>query len=336
MRIGNIDTEREVLIVAEIGNNHGGSYARAEEMIGRAAEAGASAVKFQTFHTEDYVSRSDIERFNRLKSFELTEEEFARLAGITASHGLLFISTPFDLASVECLSQMVSAFKIASGDNNFYPLIRKVAESGKPVIVSTGVSDLEQTQFSHAFVRHVWRELGIRQDIALLHCVASYPVVKEEANLGAITELKKAFGCCIGYSDHTLGTEAAVLAVALGARIIEKHFTLDKYQSDFRDHQISADPNEMAELVKRVRMASVLIGTGTKVPQGSEKRNESSVRRSIVAARDLEAGTFLTMDDLTWTRPAGGLMPGDEYRILGRRLRAQVRAGQPLQTDMLD
>ncbi|MCZ6654670.1 MAG: N-acetylneuraminate synthase family protein, partial [Planctomycetota bacterium] len=306
MRIADADLSERVLIVAEIGNNHEGSYALAEELIGRAAEAGVDAVKFQTFRTEHYVSRRDDARFERLKSFELSHDEFAKLAAVARQEGIVFLSTPFDLESVRFLDALVPAFKIASGDNTFYPLIDTVARRGKPILLSTGLADTTRIQHAKAVIEAVWAEIGVAPGLALLHCVSSYPVPPSQANLAAIGQLRAEFDCSIGYSDHTLGIEACRVAASLGARIIEKHFTLDKHYSDFRDHQLSADPREMAELVQAVRQVETMLGSGEKRLQECELSSERAMRRSITAARDLACGAIVTWEDITWVRPGGG------------------------------
>ncbi len=336
MRIDTLDTGDRVLIVAEIGNNHEGSHALAEEMIGRAAEAGVDAVKLQTFRTEDYVSRENPVRFAQLKAFELTGGQLEALHQTARQEGLIFLSTPFDLGSAELLNPLVPAFKIASGDNTFYPLLETVAGFGKPMILSGGLADVRQLRFSKAVVESVWAGQGADPGLAVLHCVTSYPVAPEEANLGAIAHLRSELDCTVGYSDHTLGIEACVLAVALGARILEKHFTLDKHFSEFRDHQLSADPPEMAELVRRVRQATLLLGDGIKVPQPGEEALAEVVRRSIVARRDLPSGARITWADISWVRPAGGLAPGQEARLLGRATARAIAAGERLTPDLLE
>ena len=331
MRIGAIDLDERVLIVAEIGNNHEGNVDVARELVRQAAAAGVDAVKFQTFRTEHYVSRSNTARFNRLKGFELKPAQFAELAELAQSLGVLFISTPFDLESARFLETIVDALKVASGDVNFYPLIQQVARTRKPLIISSGGSDLAQVQRTVAVVRETWAAAGITKgELAILHCVSSYPVPAEQANVRSVQFLAERLDCVVGYSDHTLGTEAAVLAVALGARIIEKHFTLDKRFSDFRDHQLAADPAEMAELVRRVRSAAVLLGVPGKTVQPCEQPELAGMRRSVVAAGDLPRGRRITWDDITWVRPAGGLPPGEESRLLGRALVRDVRAGDQL------
>lgn len=332
MKIGSFDTDRDVLVVAEIGNNHEGHFDRAAEMVRQAARCGVGAVKFQTVRAAQLIRRAETARFERLTHFELSESQFAALSELAHELGLLFLSTPLSLGAAAFLEPMLDAFKIASGDNDFFPLLENVARAAKPVIISTGVSDVSQIDATVRFLRGQWEEIGIQGNLALLHCVSSYPTPPEQANLRSIPFLAERFGCTVGYSDHTLGTETAVLAVAAGARIIEKHFTLDKNQSDFRDHQLAADPAEMAELVRRVRAAESLLGTFGKSIQPCEAASRTAIRRSIVAARDLKAGAVLAMADLKWIRPGDGLRPGSEEQIIGRRLKRDVREDDAFST----
>jgi sialic acid synthase SpsE len=332
MQIGNFDLAHNVLIVAEIGNNHEGNFETAKELVRQAAECGVPAVKFQTFNTEHFTSRSDSARFARLKSFELSHEQFAELAEVARSLGLLFISTPLDLGSATFLDSIVDAFKIASGDNDYYPLLAHVARRNKPLIISTGASDLQQVSRTVEFVKDQWAQDRIQGQLALLHCVSSYPVPAEQANLLAIPFLAENFDCTIGYSDHTRGINAALLAVGLGARLIEKHFTLDKQFSDFRDHQLSADPPEMRTLVQAVAQASLMLGKSEKKIQPCEEPSRAAIRRSIVAGADLPAGHRVVSSDLTCIRPGGGLAPGNEDQLIGKVLKRAVRFGDQLRT----
>ena len=332
MKIGNHDTSKQVFIVAEIGNNHEGSYALAEEMIGRAAEAGADAVKFQTFIPEYYASCDQAERLQRLRKFAFSFGQFENLAKFANTRGVEFFSTPFDLISADALSKICPAIKISSGDNNFFPLLERVASFRKPIILSTGLADLSDVELARGRIKAIWSSLNYSGELALLHCVSSYPTPAEAANLAAIRTLADNFlECTIGYSDHTLGIEAAVLCVGLGARLIEKHFTLRKDLSDFRDHQLSADPDEMKELVRQVRQAETLLGDGSKRPAVVEEPVRVAMRRSIAAARPLKAGATIHQDDLTWVRPGGGLAPGNEAKAVGRTLARDVQQGQILQ-----
>ncbi|MBN1343218.1 MAG: N-acetylneuraminate synthase family protein [Phycisphaerae bacterium] len=335
MLIDGFDTDRRVLIIAEIGNNHEGSYDLAARMIDLAAGAGADAVKFQTIVPDRLISAGDEQRIRQLGRFQLSYDQFARLAEVARDAGVRFLSTPFDLESVEALTPIVPAFKIASGDNDFVPLLQAVARTAKPILLSCGMMELHEVRDARLVVEDTWRDAGIEQDIALLHCVASYPAPAEQVNLAAIRRLRDAFSCTVGYSDHTLGIDAAALSVAVGARIVEKHFTLDKNHSDFRDHQLSADPAEMAELVRRIRQAEVLIGTDTKARQPCEEPSATALRRSIAAKHDLAPGIPLVWDDITWLRPAGGIAPGAESTVLGRTLKRPLRKGEPITADAL-
>jgi len=336
MKIENFDIKKDILIVAEIGNNHEGSYGLAEEMIGLAAETGVGAVKFQTFNTDYYVNRSDKNRFRQLKSFELSYDQFEALSKVAKKNGLIFLSTPFDIESAKFLNTIVPAFKIASGDNNFYPLLEVIAKFAKPVIMSSGLTHLDGISKSKAFIEEVWKSLNINQDICVLHCVSAYPVHPEEVNLAAISYLKEHLKCNIGYSDHTIGIEASVLSAALGARIIEKHFTINKNHSDFRDHQLSADPQEMTMIVNNVQRVIKLIGKREKTVQPCEKFIDRIVRRSIVANNDYPAGTIIDWDKITWIRPANGLAPGKENLIIDKMLTKSVTMGEPITEETLE
>lgn len=338
MNIGDVDLSCEVLVIAEIGNNHEGDFGLAGEMIHAAAAAGAQAVKFQTIQPERLVSATQTARIEQLGRYAFSRDQFAELAGIARAAGAMFLSTPFTSDVVPWLDPLVPAFKIASGDNNFTPLLAAVAATGKPILLSTGMTDLAAIKQACTTIENAARTSanGVPAgEIALLHCVSAYPTPPEQANLRAISTLARETGKVVGYSDHTLGVDAAVLSVALGARIIEKHFTLSKTQSDFRDHALSADPAEMAELVRRVRLAQTLLGTGEKILQEGEMPTAAAARRSIVARVALPAGHLLAAADLDWLRPGGGLAPGQESLILGRCLTQAVARGEMIKPDMV-
>jgi N-acetylneuraminate synthase/N,N'-diacetyllegionaminate synthase len=335
MKIGGIDLDRQVMIVAEVGNNHEGSFALAEEMIGRAAETGVNAVKFQTIVPEELISATQTERIKQLGKFRLSYKDFEKLARIANQEKVLFLSTPFDIESARFLDSLVSAHKIASGDNIFFPLLDVIARTGKPILLSTGLTDLDEIVHTKNFIFDIWNQLGIHQELAVLHCVSCYPTPASEANLLAISTLKE-LGTTVGYSDHTLGIEAAVLSVALGARIIEKHFTLDKEYSEFRDHRLAADPDELSLLVRWVRKAEQMLGTGEKDLAECEKESKETIRRSIAAKADLAFGTIIKWEHLRWVRPGNGLPPGEEKGLLGRVLKRSVKAGELLFPEDMD
>ena len=332
MRINDFDTDKNVFVIAEIGNNHEGDFTLAQEMIGRAAEAGVDAVKFQTFIPEFFISRADVERIDQLRGFQLSFSQFEALARQADTAGVTFFSTPLDLESAHFLNTLQPLFKIASGDNTFLPLIETVASFNKSILISTGLADLALLDRLHG----LWQEQAGRSELAFLHCVASYPVPSEQANLGAIHTLQKRYPeLTIGYSDHTLGIEAATCAVAAGARIVEKHFTLDKQHSDFRDHQLSADPTEMAELVDVIRHVDDMVGSGEKTAQPCEEELQVAARRSIAVKRDLPANYELVWQDLCWVRPGSGMAVGQEKDVLGRRTKRVMQQGELIQPEDL-
>jgi N,N'-diacetyllegionaminate synthase len=326
MRIANHDLSEKILIVAEIGNNHEGNFDVACRMVEAAADAGVDAVKFQTFQTRLFTSNADPARVERLTRFELTQDQFRALEQLARTRGLIFFSTPLDLVSARFLQPLVDVFKVASGDNDFLPLIQQLAATGKPLIISTGLADLAHLERVAAFAR----EHGADGHLAFLHCVCAYPAPPGDVNLRAIPMLAERLGCPIGWSDHTLGPEACLAAAAIGARILEKHFTLDKNFSAFRDHQLSADPAEMKYIVEGVRKVEALLGTPDKRVQPSEEANLKAARRSIAAAAALPRGHVLGADDLIWVRPAVGLPPGQEQRLLARTLARDIAAGEAI------
>lgn len=333
MRIGAIDTDEKILIVAEIGNNHEGSFTTAVRMVQEVARTGADAVKFQTFRTEHYVNPIQNERFQRLKSFELTFPQFADLGRIAHEEGLLFISTPFDLLSARFLGEFADAIKISSSDNTFFPLIREAVLTGKPLLMSTGLASVAEIRPAVAIIQN---DRKSQADFALLHCVCSYPAAEGSLNLIQIRRLQDEFHCVVGYSDHSLGVEASVVAVGAGARIVEKHFTLNKNFSDFRDHKLSADPSEMSQLVNRIRQTERMLGSHETEVSSEELPIKKQLRRSIVAARKLDSGHLIEADDISWTRPGEGIAPGNEPMVVGRRLKRALETGEMISLDSLE
>ena len=336
MQIAGRNTDDRTFIIAEVGNNHEGDFGLAREMVHLAADAGVDAVKFQTFSTDQFIAPVDAARFQRMKGFELTHDQFAELGVLARAAGLAFISTPLDMDSAVFLNDHVDAFKIASSDNTFWPLIDFVAASGKPAIISTGLADMDCVQQAVCRIKTRWVADGVAPGLGVLHCVTAYPTPPEHANVAAVATMKAALPRCdIGYSDHTSGNEAAVVAVALGARIIEKHFTIAHDHSDFRDHQLSADPAEMKDLVARVRMTETLLGSGEVSMAEIERDTAPLVRRSIAARRPLVAGHEIADADLIWVRPGDGLPPGREHEVIGRTLVAPMAMGDRFTAELL-
>ena len=332
MKLGSIDTNKNVLIVAEIGNNHEGNFSVARDLVIKAAEAGVDAVKFQTFETDLYISRASTERYKLLERFQLSIDEFQQLADLARTLGLLFISTPLDMQSAHKLLPIVDAYKIASGDIDYFDLITFVVGTDKPIIMSSGASTLPEIERAIALVRKKYlNPESMMEKFSLLHCVSCYPASEEDVNLSIIPMLAKNLDVVVGYSDHTLGIEAAVQSVAMGARIVEKHFTLDKNFSEFRDHQLSADPTELSRLVERIRLTEKLMGNAEKRVLSCEQSIRPQIRRTAVAAHRLEVGHILTEKDVLWARAGLGLGTEHKALLMGRSVIKSIDQGYPIE-----
>ena len=319
--------KNKVMIIAEIGNNHEGSFKLAKKLIDKASKAGVDAVKFQTFKTEEYVNDKDNFRYKRLKKFELSKEDFYKLSKFAKSKKLIFISTPFDIQSAIDLNKCVDFFKISSGDNNYFELIDKVLGFGKPTIISTGLLDYSGVE---NLLRFIKKKKFTMKKIYLLHCVSDYPVIDKEANLLSIRYLRDKYKINIGYSDHTLGIEASIMAVAHGAKIIEKHFTIDKNYSNFRDHKLSADPIEMFKLVQSVRKSSIMNGKYTKKITKNERKNLNSMRRSIYAKKQINKGERITLDKIKLVRPFNFFSFNKIDDVLNKKAKSIIKKSQPI------
>lgn len=238
---------KKIFFIAEIGNNHEGNIKNALKLIDQAKISGADAVKFQTFDTNLFINKSEKKGFKRLKKFEFTKNQFKRLSIYSKKKKLKFISTPLDLESAKFLSTLVDVFKISSGDNNFYELIEFCARFKKPIIISTGMLEFKEIKKIIQFLKRIKFPI---YKLAILHCVSDYPVKDNEVNLLSIKFLNEKLKVTTGYSDHSLGGDACLAAISLGAKIIEKHFTLDKSDNTIRDNALSATPNEFRTLVE--------------------------------------------------------------------------------------
>ena len=317
----NLNKLKKIFIIAEIGNNHEGSFNVACKLIEKAKKAGVDAVKFQTFDTKNYVNQTDVERFKRLKKFELTKEEFYKLSLLAKNNNLKFISTPFDINSAIFLNNIVDCFKISSGDNNYYQLIEQVLKFKKNTIISTGLLNFKEIINLYKFIKLLKFN---NSKIAFLHCVSSYPTKDKEANLLSISFLKKEFPFTIGYSDHTLGINAAIAATVIGAKIIEKHFTLDNNYSKFRDHQISLNPLDMKQLVSSIRKTELMLGLEEKRIQNSEFKNLDLIRRSIYSANNFNKNSIIKKNMIKILRPANIYEPNDLKKILNKKIKKKI------------
>jgi len=315
----------KTLVVAEIGNNHEGSFNNAKKLILKASEAGADAVKLQTFIPENFYEKSQKQRIKFLKKVSLTKYEIYKLCSYAKKKKLIFFSTPLDLESAEFLNKIQPIFKISSGDNNFISLIEKVASYKKPLIISTGGTKFKEIIKIKKIVNTIWKKKNYKNKLILLHCITQYPTKKIHANLNTIHKLKRIFSKdIIGYSDHTKGIDAAVLAVACGARVIEKHFTLDKNFSNFRDHQISANPSELKKLVKRIRKTEKILGKERTNIFDNETSSIINMRRSIATAKVIKKSEKISLNKIKFLRPGTGFGVNQLNKILGKRAKIKI------------
>jgi len=319
----------KVKIIAEAGVNHNGSIEIAKKMIDAAAAAGADFVKFQTFKAEKLVSgnaekadyqkattNADESQFEMIKKLELDVKAHQELINYCNQKNIIFISTPFDMESIDLLFDLgVPFYKIGSGEITNYPYLKKIASKGLPVILSTGMSDLSDVEKA----MNVLINNGLNlEDIILLHANTEYPTPYEDVNLKAMLTLKEAFKTKVGYSDHTLGIELPVAAVAMGATVIEKHFTLDR-NMEGPDHKASLEPDELKKMVQSIRNIEIALGDGIKKPSKSEVKNKPIARKSIVAAKFIAKGEVFTEDNITAKRPGRGISPMRWNEVLGRK-----------------
>lgn len=324
-----------VYVIAEAGVNHNGDPLLAHRLVDAAAAAGADAIKFQTFRPEALAAPaapraryqiaqtgSATDQLTMLRELQLEHEAYPGLIEHARDAGLAFLSTPFDAESVEFLRRLeLPAFKLASPDLVNDPLLRQVAATGLPLVMSTGMADLDEC----GRALEVAKAAGATE-IALLHCVSEYPAPPGDCNLRALDTLRSRFAVPVGWSDHTEGAAVALAAVARGADVLEKHLTLDRSLPG-PDHAASLEPADFAELVRGVRDVEAALGDGTKVPTEGERRMRAVVRRSVHYARDLRAGSRIGEADLVMLRPGTGLAPAEADTVTGRVVTRDVHAG---------
>lgn len=317
------------IVIAEAGVNHNGSLDLAHRLVDVAAQAGADFVKFQTFRTEALVTReapkADYQKrttghtetqFEMLKRLELDENAFRELAVYAKSKGIGFLSTPFDIESARFLTTLgVSAFKVSSGDLTNIPFLRELAGMGLPIILSSGMATLGELEEAVEACEHA----GVPIDkLTLLHCTTEYPAPAEEINLRAMLTIAAAFpGATFGYSDHTEGIEIPIAAAAMGAQVVEKHFTLDR-SMEGPDHKASLEPADLAAMVRAIRRVGVALGDGRKRPTASELPNRQIARKSLVAARPIAKGETFTAQNLSVRRPGNGISPARWDSVIGQ------------------
>ncbi|MEM2029409.1 MAG: N-acetylneuraminate synthase family protein [Candidatus Bathyarchaeia archaeon] len=316
-------------IIAEAGINHNGDLELAKELVRQAAKSGADAVKFQIFHAERLVEEGTPE-FEMFKKYELPDDAWKELSLLAEREGIIFMATPFDLEAVKIMEEIgASAYKIASGDITNFELISSVARKWKPVFLSTGGANLAEIK---AAIDCIYGEENER--IVLLHCVSCYPAPLEDLNLKAIDDLWERFYLPVGFSDHSVGIEAALVAVSMGAVAIEKHFTLDKTLPG-PDHVHSLTPQELAEMVSRIRRIEKMFGSGRKEPLPCEAEVRVKGRRGVKAAVNIPKGTVIDRSMLSLVRPKRTIGAESLKDVLGKRAKRNILKGEDLRWEDL-
>lgn len=331
-------------IIAEAGVNHNGDIKLAKELVDKAVEAGVDAVKFQTFKTEklvtgyanmakyqkDNIGKED-SQFNMLKKLELSYDEFRELKNYCDDKGIIFMSTPFDFESADFLNSIgVEIFKISSGDLTNTPMLEHIAKFNKPMILSSGMAVLGEIEDALIALRSIGMD-----KIAVLHCTSNYPAALESVNLKAMNTIKNTFKVVGGYSDHTEGITIPIAAVALGADIIEKHFTLDK-SMEGPDHKASLGPGELKRMVEEVRKVEISLGNGIKILSKSEIDTMKVARKSIVASRDIKQGEKISFKDLDYKRPGNGLSSKYYKELLGKRAKVDIKMDEQITLNLVE
>jgi N,N'-diacetyllegionaminate synthase len=322
----------KVFIVAEAGVNHNGSLEICKKLIDVSVKAGADAVKFQTFKAAKLVTtnagkaRYQIEntgtsesQIEMLRNLELSPNAHKDLFAYCRQKNIMFLSTPFDEESADMLDALgMEIFKISSGEITNKPLIQHIAAKKKPIILSTGMSYLGEVENAISWIDEIWNTMDKKPQLSVLHCVSSYPARIEDVNLRAIKTMKMAFGLPVGYSDHTMGTEITMAAVATGSKVIEKHFTLDR-DMEGPDHKASLEPEELEAMVAAIRNVEGAMGDGIKKPTKSENDLKTFVRRSLVTAKEIKAGEIISPKDIFIKRPGTGISAEFKDNIVGMK-----------------
>ena len=329
-----------VFVIAEAGVNHNGSIEIAKKLIDVAVEAGADAVKFQTFNVDNLVIRSakkasyqkkntdsSESQFQMLKKLELNKSAHKAIISYCKKKKIMFLSTPFDHKSIELLNSLkMSIFKIPSGEITNLPHLRHIGQLGKDVILSTGMSTLKEIKNALSVLTGSGTPL---EKITVLHATTEYPCPLDEVNLSAMKTISETFSVRVGYSDHTQGIEVSIAAVAMGATVIEKHFTIDR-EMEGPDHKASLEPEELKLMVQSIRNIELAYGNGDKKPTKSEINNKTHARKSIVAKRDIKKGQAFTVENISAKRPGNGISPMRWDEVLGRKAERNFSKDEPI------
>ena len=337
MSLNNFKSKSGTYIIAEIGGNHEGDFEYAKYLTKLAAESGADAVKFQIYTGGSLVNKKyDFHRYKHFKKFQLKKKEYIELAKLCKKLGTNFMASVWDYNAIKYIDKYIKIYKIGSGDLTNYNLIKKFLDTSKPLIISTGLANFKEVKDVIDFINKTDPSYILKKKIALLQCSSMYPIPFRDANLNVINTYKKNFDVVVGYSDHTEGSMAVEVAAAMGAEIIEVHFTDSRENKIFRDHKVSLTKDELIKFIKYTKDIKILKGSSNKKPTESEINNNHiySFRRAVYFKRNLSKGHLIKEKDLITRRPAKGLGAKNFYKIIGLRLKKSVKKNQQIKFNL--
>ena len=326
-------------LIAEIGGNHEGNFEYAQELLQLACDSGVDVVKFQIYTGDTLVSKiEDPDRNKHFKKFELNPDQYIRLAKQCKNNNVLFCASVWDVSALEWIAPYIPFFKIGSGDLTAYPILEIITSYGKPIIMSTGLSTMKEVEESVQYIQSKNEKYTNSDFLALLQCTSMYPIPPEDANLNVMLNYKSKFNLTVGYSDHTIGNEAVETAIAMGAEIIEFHFTDKREGKTFRDHQVSFTKQEVLQLIERINVINNLKGSGDKKPLKSEIESGhiTSFRRGLYLTRDMKKGERITENNIVALRPNHGIDARDFNKVIGKEITKSIKQYEKLVWDYIN
>jgi len=334
--MNNWNGKNDILLIAEIGGNHEGNFEYAKELTRLAIESNVDYIKYQIYTGDTLVSKlENPQRNQHFKKFELTNEQYVELAEMCRASQVKFMASVWDMDSISWIDKYMEIYKIGSGDLTAYPVIEKTCKIGKPIILSTGLSNLQEVVDTVDFMRKINPVYKDKNMLALLQCTSMYPIPFSDANLNILETYKETLGCEVGYSDHTEGSYALEIAVAKGAQILEFHFTDSREEKKFRDHKVSLTKHEVLDLIDKIKKIKLLEGDRIKKPLLIEGDHVKTFRRALYPIKDLPKGTILKDIDLIALRPNNGIDARDYQKVIGKKLTKEVKKHEKLDYKIL-
>jgi N,N'-diacetyllegionaminate synthase len=331
--MNNFENNNKVFVIAEIGGNHEGDFAYAKDLTYKAIETGVDAIKFQVYTPESLVNESLAkDRYDHFKKFTLPIENYIELAEIVKAHSIEFMASIWNIDEIDTLNDYINVHKVGSGDLTAYQLIERFVQTGKPVILSTGLSQMHQILETIKFIENIDRAYVDNKKLCILQCTSSYPCPPSDVNLNAMLTIAKETGLPFGYSDHTVGDLASLVAVSMGASVLEKHFTDNRHGREFRDHAVSFEPHELSRFIQDIRLIKELQGDTGKVLSAAEisSKNNETFRRALYLKQDMKIGEVVSKDAIVSLRPNVGIGAENYREVIGKKLKVPINALEAL------